>query len=118
MNKRGNGKMTFGPSFRLPLILFVCICGTLVGLRWIKEMKLSHQERKLELEVRTLNASIHELNRDIMDLNGRYADLITRDAMRKGLADARVSLQEEPTRAVISVKVASSTTPNSTGGVQ
>ena len=105
MSARGGGNIrrNLGPSFRLPLILFVCICGTLVGLRWLKEMKSSHEARKLEVQRRDLAAKVHELERDILDLNGRYADLYTRDAMRGSLAEVTVQLHEERTQPVIKV---------------
>lgn len=92
-------------DLRLPVILFFVIVGSLVGGRWMREMRVNHEIHRLSAEAHKSDLQITELRRDIKDLQGRFSALITRDAALQMLSERGVTMQKIQSSSVITLDV-------------
>lgn len=90
MNRRN--RLCYRNHIRLPVILFILIVGGLVGTRWIKEVRVHHQENRLSSQLRTVNHQIATLTSHISDLKGRRQALLTEDALRHSMAEHHIQM--------------------------
>ncbi|MBL9142735.1 MAG: hypothetical protein JNM99_03540 [Verrucomicrobiaceae bacterium] len=85
-------RLRYRNNIRLPIILFILIVGSLVGLRWIKEVRAHHLENRLSSQLRNINHEIATLSSHISDLKGRRQALLTEDALLKAMADRKLKM--------------------------
>lgn len=85
-------RLRYRNNIRLPIILFILIVGSLVGLRWIKEVRAHHLENRLSSQLRNINHEIATLSSHISDLKGRRQALLTEDALLKAMADRKLQM--------------------------
>ena len=101
MNRRN--RLRYRNNIRLPVILFILIVGSLVGLRWIKEVRSHHLENRLSSQLRTLNHEITILTSHISDLKGRRQALLTEDALTRAMAEQKLRMSDFDPATVIHI---------------
>ena len=71
----------YNNTVRLPIILTILAVGSLVGTRWMNEVRTQHLAQRLASESRDIEHDIVELRGHIKDLRGRASEMLTRDAV-------------------------------------
>jgi hypothetical protein len=90
---KARNRLRYRNNIRLPAILFIVIVGSLVGLRWIKEVRAHHLENRLSTQLRTMNREIATLSSHISDLKGRRQELLTEDALNRAIAERGLKVE-------------------------